>query len=229
MSSDRARLALLVHEVRSPVAALAAVARALADGAGRPGDERRLLDLAVVACTGIERLVRDAASASVVLERIDLARVVREVADAATLTGPTPVRVHGADSEIVVRADPLRVRQALDNLLRNAAAASPAGAEVVIEVALGPGTAQIAVTDDGPGIAADDLARIFEAGVRLDESQPGSGLGLALARSIAEAHAGHVRVESTVGAGSTFTLELPVTPPADDDPTGARGSPGGSR
>ena len=67
----------------------------------------------------------------------------------------------------------------------------------------------IAVSDEGEGIAADDLARVFEPGVRLTSGRPGSGLGLAVVRAIAEAHGGEVEVASAVGVGTTFRLVLP--------------------
>lgn len=210
MTPDREQLAFLVHEVRSPVGALAAVGRALAGEPGESQSRRRLLELAVAACRGIERLVRDVTVTSVVLEPVDLVRIVDDVAAAASLTSARPVDVRHAEQEIVVDADPLRLRQALDNLVRNAIAVSPADGRVVIDAVSGGGTVRIAVSDGGPGIAEADRARIFEPGVRLDEWRPGSGLGLAVARAIAEAHKGALRVESTPGVGSTFTLELPV-------------------
>ncbi len=67
----------------------------------------------------------------------------------------------------------------------------------------------IAVTDEGEGIASDDVARVFEPGVRLTAARPGSGLGLAVVRTIAHAHGGEVEVESSPGQGATFRLVLP--------------------
>jgi signal transduction histidine kinase len=208
--TEAERLALVVHEVRSPVAALAAVGLALSDDPGEPHGRRRLLELAVAACRAIDRLVRDVTVTSVVLEPVDVVRVADDVAAAASLTSPVPVGIRSRAPEIVVHADPLRIRQALDNLVRNAVAVSPAGGEVVVEVVPAGETVRIAVSDAGPGIAEVDRARIFEPGVRLDERRPGSGLGLAVARGIAEAHGGRLGVESTLGVGSTFVLELPV-------------------
>ncbi len=75
---------------------------------------------------------------------------------------------------------------------------------------------RLSVRDTGPGIAAEDLERIFERFYRLDEARTrrsgGAGLGLAIARWIAEAHGGHIAVESVVGRGSVFTLVLPHDP-----------------
>ena len=68
----------------------------------------------------------------------------------------------------------------------------------------------LAVADEGEGIAAADIARVFEPGVRLTEARPGSGLGLALVRTIAMEHGGEVEVESSPGRGATFRLVLPA-------------------
>jgi signal transduction histidine kinase len=79
-----------------------------------------------------------------------------------------------------------------------AVAASHVGATIVV-----------AVSDEGEGIPAADLERVFEPGVRLTAKRPGSGLGLAVVRAIARAHGGEVEVESTPGQGATFRLVLP--------------------
>jgi signal transduction histidine kinase len=86
---------------------------------------------------------------------------------------------------------------------------SPPEREVAIDIVARVDAVRISVSDAGPGIAERDLSRIFEPGVRLDETRPGSGLGLAVTRAIADAHGWALGVESTLGVGSTFTLELP--------------------
>jgi signal transduction histidine kinase len=206
---ERGRLAILVHEVRSPVAALAAIAETYR-GEGLDSSARRsLAALAVAACLGIERVVTDAAIASVRSEEVDLARLVTETAEAAKLRGGA-VEAVVASGLPMIEADPLRLRQALDNLVANALAHSPSGVRVVVSAAAGAGVARLSVTDTGPGIHADEQERIFEAGVRLDPRRPGSGLGLAVARAIAVAHGGELTVESAPGAGATFTIALPA-------------------
>ena len=72
------------------------------------------------------------------------------------------------------------------------------------------GNVLLAVEDHGPGIPADEQERIFDAGVRLDTRRPGTGLGLAVVRAIAEAHRGALSVQSTPGRGAMFTLQLPL-------------------
>ena len=204
--ADHDRLAILVHEVRSPVAALAAIAEASPDADSTA--QRRLVALAVAACSSIERIVSDAAVTSIEVEQVDVGRLVEECVSSAALAGGR-VRVEVEPELPPVVADPLRLRQAIDNLIANARTHAPGG-EVVVAARAGDGTAVVSVTDSGPGIPADEQERIFAAGVRLDRTRPGSGLGLAIARTIAEAHGGALEVDSAPGRGATFTLTVPL-------------------
>jgi len=207
--SDGDRLAFLVHEVRSPVAALSAIADALAGGDLDEGTRRELAGLALAACRGIERIVGDAAVGSIRLEEVDVGRLVRESVAAATLGGAS-VSLAIAAGLPRIEADPLRLRQALDNLVANAVTHSPPGGDVVISARVGNGAIRVSFSDTGVGIPIEEQERIFEPGVRLDTERPGSGLGLAVARAIAEAHGGTLTVESAPGEGATFTLVLPL-------------------
>ncbi len=206
---DPEELAILVHEVRSPVAALAAVAEAIARREQDPHAVRKLVRLALAACRSIVRIVGDAALGSMRLERVDPGRVANEAAAAAALCGAR-VRVVVAPGTPTVDADPLRLRQALDNLLANAVAHSPPGEEVVVSVHSRNGEVVVSVTDRGAGVPKEDQARIFDAGVRGDVARSGSGLGLAIARAVAEAHGGSLSLDSTPGEGATFMLALPA-------------------
>jgi signal transduction histidine kinase len=202
------RLAILVHEVRSPVAALAAIAEA-SRGRGLAHDARRsLVNLALAACRGIERNVVDASVSSVRLEHVDVGRLVREAVAAAALGGAR-VRAEVDTDLPPLRADALRVRQALDNLIGNAIAHSESDADVLVTARERDGQLMLSVADEGRGIPADEHARIFEPGVRLDGSTPGTGLGLAVVRAVAEAHGATLQLESAPGRGSTFTLVFP--------------------
>lgn len=203
------RLALLVHEVRSPTAALAAIAVALSDDGLDEVARRDLLGLALAACKGIGRIVGDAALGPLRLQEVDVARIASEAVTAAALDGAHTRLVLGSDVP-VVRGDPLRLRQVLDNLIANAVAHSPPVAEVVVSATADETDVLVSVVDVGPGIPAERHARIFEPGVRLDVGRPGSGLGLAIARAIAEAHGGTVTVDSDLGSGARFTLRLPA-------------------
>jgi two-component system sensor histidine kinase BaeS len=198
-------LDVLAHEVRSPVAALAAIAEAYpaADGVRRA----RLLELAGAAVTSIERLLIDAVPGSVRREAVDVGAVIRAAVETAGLAGPSVVADVGEG--LVVTGDPGRLRQALDNLIGNALGHSPAGATVTVTARRISSSVVIAVTDEGEGIAPADLERVFDPGVRLTITRPGQGIGLAVVRAIAQAHGGEVGVESFPGQGATFRLVLP--------------------
>jgi two-component system OmpR family sensor kinase len=207
--ADRERLAFLVHEVRSPVAALAAVAEAYrhADAEAR----RHLAGLAVTACSGIDRVVSDTRIDSIVREPVDVGRLVKQSVAAAALQGGV-IRAQVEPDIPAVHADPLRLRQAIDNLISNARTHAAPGA-VVVGVRTAPGVLVVYVTDRGPGIPVEEQERIFEAGVRLHATRPGAGLGLSFTRAIAEAHGGSLSLESAPGEETTFALTLPVDVP----------------
>ena len=206
---DSVRLAVLVHEVRSPVAALSALAETAGDSPWDAATGRELVRLAVAACLAIERLVMDATVASVRVEVVDVGALVHDAVAAHAVRGADVV-AEARDGDLVVDGDPIRLRQVLDNLLVNALAYGSA-TRVTVRAARSGEAVQVAVSDAGPGIPDSDVDRIFELGVRLDSTTRGAGLGLALARTIVEAHGGELTVESALGAGSTFTIMLPAS------------------
>src|SRR5262249_7110437 len=115
------------------------------------------------------------------------------------------------DSEpLVVRGNADQLIQLLLNLLDNAIRYAPPGDRITIGCAPDREQAVIRVRDGGPGIAPEQLQRVFDRFYRVERgrtrAQGGSGLGLAIAQSIAQAHGGHIAVESVVGQGSTFTV-----------------------
>jgi len=207
-TTDRDRLALLVHEVRSPVAALTAIAEALADGEFDRGAVRELARLALGACRGVDRIVGEAALGPLRLAEVDVQILVRDAVAAAVLGG-AHVRATIENELPRIDVDPVRLRQAIDNLIGNAVAHSGSTAEIVVRARSDGDSVRISVTDSGRGIPRAAQVRIFEPGARLDPGQPGSGLGLAIVQSIVRAHGGLVSVESTPGLGAVFTILLP--------------------
>ncbi len=205
--ADRDRLAILVHEVRSSVAALSAIAETYPQVRDDPAASRPLVELTLAASRSIERLVRDAAVASVRLEEVDVGRLAEEAVAAAVVAGGN-VRAEIARGLPLIQADPLRLRQALDNLVANALLHSGSTDDVVVRARNADGSVLISVVDTGVGVHPAEQERIFEKGVRLDEARPGSGIGLALARAIAEAHGGTLSVDSVPGQGATFNLSV---------------------
>jgi PAS domain S-box-containing protein len=113
-----------------------------------------------------------------------------------------------------VRCDEDKLRQVLVNLVENAIKYSPDGGDVKLELGATNGVARIAVRDRGLGIPAGEQQRVFEKFTRLDPEQTrgvgGTGLGLYIARELIERMGGRIDLDSTVGAGSTFTVELPL-------------------
>ena len=131
-------------------------------------------------------------------------------ASAAALGGPR-VESRIADDLPPIAGDPLRLRQALDNLVSNALAHAGSEGAVVVSADSSEAAVLLSVADSGAGIPFSEQNRIFETGVRLNEATAGSGLGLAIARAIAEAHGGTLTVTSTPGQGATFTIAIPRT------------------
>ncbi|HEX5027223.1 MAG TPA: HAMP domain-containing sensor histidine kinase [Gaiellaceae bacterium] len=207
---DTDRLAVLIHEVRSPVAALSAIAETVSDGGLDTVTRQELVRLVMLACRGIERIVGDVAVASVRLEEVDPSALVRDVAVAARLRG---WRVEAEIPQRAVpriQADPSRLRQVLDNLLANAVVHG--GKDGVVRLRLGvDDSVVVEVIDAGPGIPAAELERIFDVGVRLEADRPGTGLGLAVSRAIVEAHGGALTATSAPGRGTTMIIALPLT------------------
>ena len=204
---DAARLAILVHEVRSPVAALGAIAETYAEPELDRHARHELIRLSVAACRGVERILTDVAVASIQPELVDPEALVRDAVSAAALGG-APVEVDLASNLPWIEGDPSRLRQVLDNLITNAVLHGPSSGVVVVR-AEADETLRISVSDAGDGIPLDEQERIFEVGVRLDRSTPGSGIGLPLARAIAEGHGGSLNVATRKGT-TTFTVTLPL-------------------
>jgi two-component system sensor histidine kinase BaeS len=211
---DDDRLAVLVHEVRSPVAALGALAETAAESRGDALPT--LVRLALAACRAIERIVMDVAIASVRFEPVDVSALVRDAVAAQRVRGADVAAI--VDDGLLTDGDPVRLRQVIDNLIANALVHG-GSSEVTVHAARSDDAVDVVVSDTGPGIPADQLDRVFDAGVRLDTGVPGSGLGLALARAIAEAHGGSLTARSAPGQGAVFSLALPAV--ADQPDTAA--------
>jgi signal transduction histidine kinase len=217
-------VSLVSHELRSPMAAVIGAARTLQDrwrmlsAAQREsflaliGDETSRLAALVADVLDTSRL--EAGTFSYRFEEVDLGRIVEEAVETALLAQQdVPVVASVRGRLPAIRGDRARLRQVLGNLIENAVKYSPEGGEVRVSAATGNGAVRIAVRDTGPGIPRDQQVRIFEKFGRVDvpgASKPGTGLGLFIARSIAEAHGGALDVMSGIEPGTTFTLTLPV-------------------
>jgi two-component system, OmpR family, sensor kinase len=134
----------------------------------------------------------------------------RELRPIAAQHGVT-IRLNGSNGPL--EADPERLEQVVRNLLDNAIRYSPPGGTIIVEIKSYDGQVELAVRDEGPGIAPPALEHVFERFYRgnpASHAEAGSGLGLAICREIAEAHGGGMSATSAVGQGSTFRLRLPA-------------------
>ncbi|HVM56314.1 MAG TPA: ATP-binding protein [Gaiellaceae bacterium] len=225
LSAMRADFVSLVsHELRSPMAAVIGAARTLQERRQELTLEQREAFLALIAneTNRLATLVGDvldtsrieAGTFSHTFSQVDLVQLVDDAVALASI-GQDRVRVRAdvAGRLPPVHGDRERLRQVLSNLIDNAVKYSPECGEVRVGACAESGVVRITVSDDGPGIAHDQQQLIFEKFGRASgggATKPGTGLGLFIARSIAEAHGGTLDVESTPDAGATFTLSLPA-------------------
>ena len=216
-------VSLVSHELRSPMAAVIGAARTLQQRWRELSPEQRASFLALISdeTARLATLIGDVLDTSRIeagtftysFTDVDLADLVRETVAAMAL-GQDEVSVvaQAPDTVPAVRADRERLKQVLMNLVENAVKYSPAGGEVDVRAWAENGLVLVAVEDQGPGIPREQQGLIFEKFGRANVGggKPGSGLGLFIARSIAEAHGGSLKVRSAPGQGSTFTLVLPL-------------------
>ncbi len=216
-------VSLVSHELRSPMAAVIGAARTLQERWRELSPEQRASFLALISdeTARLATLIGDVLDTSRIeagtftysFSDVDLADLVRETVAAMAL-GQDEVAIvaQAPDTVPAVRADRERLKQVLMNLVENAVKYSPAGGGVDVRAWADNGLVLVAVEDQGPGIPREQQGLIFEKFGRANVGggKPGSGLGLFIARSIAEAHGGSLKVRSAPGQGSTFTLELPL-------------------
>jgi len=223
---QRAFVADASHELRTPLTLVRGNAEMLAMSptAKLAKEDKEYLEGIVRESEHIERLVADLATLArmdegrlqLQVEPLDLAALVQESGkDARLLAGQRPLDIDvRTDGPLIVLGDAARLRQLLVALLDNAVRYTPDGGRILLEARRGSDRAEVRVSDTGPGIAPEHLARIFERFYRADPSRSrsrgGTGLGLAIARGIAEAHGGTLNAESEPGRGSTFVLTLPL-------------------
>ncbi len=214
------------HELRTPLAAIQAnVQVALADPQPTVEDYRSRLEVTERLTRRMGRLVSDL----LFLARneggpehdavsCNLSELVQQVVEEqAPLARAAELQVQfKSNGPAVVNASPDQLLRLLTNLLSNAIRYTPPGGRVQLSVRREPREVEIIVKDTGIGIPAAHLPQIFERFYRVDSARSrqagGSGLGLAIARTIAENHGGTISVESTPGAGTTFSVRLPARP-----------------
>lgn len=213
----------VAHEIRNPLNAIGMAAQRLgrefsptADG-DEYGQLTNTVRSEVLRINRIiEQFLRYARPAAPSPREVDLAAMVREMVTLVRgrFEAKGVALVAEAPGSLVTTADPDLLRQALHNLLDNALDACPAGGSTVVEARTVGEHLELVVHDDGPGIAAADLQRIFNL---YHTTKPeGTGVGLAVVDQVAGQHGGKARVESGPGRGATFILELPRVDAARD-------------
>jgi two-component system sensor histidine kinase MprB len=200
------------HELRTPLTAARTNVDLVREGKLPDEEVRHALDEASVELDSLTSLVSDlvelarGAERKLRLEDVALDDLVSAAIERAKARAPEATFVTSL-SPVHVRVDPILVERAVGNLLDNAVKYSPAGAPIEVTVHDG----EVVVADRGPGIAEEDLPRIFDRFYRAAaaRAKPGAGLGLAIVREAAEAHGGAARAESNAD-GARFTLSLPA-------------------
>jgi two-component system, OmpR family, sensor kinase len=214
------------HELRTPVTSIRGFAELFRRGAGeRPADLANVMRRIEQEGERMGELVEELLllarlDQGLPLERepVDLAVVVDAAVDAARAAAPErPIDVE-CESPLIVLGAESRLRQVVDNLLTNARVHTPGGTLVHLRLTAEDGRAVLEVSDEGPGVPAEEADRIFERFHRIDRSrarsQGGVGLGLAIVRSVVEAHGGAVVYRPRPGGGSVFRVSLPLARPA---------------
>jgi two-component system OmpR family sensor kinase len=150
-------------------------------------------------------------------EAVALRPLVADAVDAVRAVEPQRHLSLDARYGLLVRGDSGRIRQAVDNLLRNAVVHTPPDSPVAVKVVTVGSVARLSVADEGPGLSPDEAEHVFDRFFQADLSRTGqgTGLGLSIVAAIAEAHGGRTWVESTPGVGSTFYFELPIDTATD--------------
>ncbi len=225
VAAQRQLVADASHELRTPLTSLRTNIEVLERG-GVISDEdrRRLLADVRSELEELTVLVADLVELGRGSEPVQTAVDVRLDQLVATAVGraaarQTRVRFEASLEPCVVQGVPERLERAIVNLLDNAAKFSPAGSAVQVTLRGG----ELTVRDHGPGIAADDLPKVFDRFYRAPAARgtPGSGLGLAIVRQVAESHGGTVAAEPAPGGGARFRLRLPAVPaPPVNDTSG---------
>ena len=221
------------HELRTPLSSILAFADvSLREGVGMSAQQRAAWTEVAASASRLsdtldnvlDVMYLDSGKAALSVELVDLVDVVCEVdacmrprADERAIELVSFV----APGVPFVEADPDKLRRALENLVDNALKFTPRGGLVVVHAfhRKNDSAVHLRIDDNGIGIAEEDQAAVFERYAQVDDSVArsfgGCGLGLAVAREFVAMHGGTVRVDSTLGAGSSFTIALPTSAPSE--------------
>jgi heavy metal sensor kinase len=211
------------HELQTPLTILKGELEVALRTPRSPAEYQRVLTSALEECERLVRLVEgllllaraDAGMLRMDRQPVDLDQLAVEVFEQAQILAKSHAVTLCLDSiaPLTMQGDRVHLRRLLFNLIDNAIKYTPPGGRVALALGREEGWAMLQVSDTGIGLAPEEQAKIFQRFYRAAnaplQSEGGSGLGLCIAQSIAEAHGGRIRVESTPGHGSTFTVHLP--------------------
>ena len=211
------------HELRTPVSVIVTQTQSTLNRERTPGEYRETIEACQRAAQRMRRLIEsllelarlDAGQETLRRASFDLANTARESVDLIRpLAKLREITINCDLSPCETLGDSERLAQVATNLLSNAVNHNKDGGEIRVSTRWENGVATFIVSDNGPGITPEHLTRVFDRFYRLDASrtstQGRSGLGLAISKAIVEAHGGSIEVASQPGAGSTFTVRLPL-------------------
>lgn len=219
------------HELRTPLAAIRGYLQLYDRGMLRePTERKRAWDRMTAESERMARLVDELLMLARLdqrpelrLRNVDVCRLVRDAAEDLRMQQPERPMDVDAGGSVPVRADEAGLRQVLGNLLGNVRTHTPADVPVRLAVVRGDGEVRLSVADEGPGLAPEDAARVFDRFFRAGGGA-GSGLGMAIVQGVVRAHGGEVAVDTAPGEGLTVTVTLPDH--AARDGTAARAAEG---
>jgi len=216
-------VSMVSHEFRTALVGIQGFSEILTTEANSPEDVKSLAGDIFSDAQRLNRMINEmldldrmeAGKIRIQPKPVDVNSLVREVVDRARASSDNhTVRTELDDALPIINADPDRLIQVISNLVSNAVKYSPDGGEVTISTAAENGQVRVAVKDQGVGIPAEFIGRVFGRYERFENTKTskvvGTGLGLAISRQIIELHGGKIWVESEVGSGSTFQFTVPV-------------------
>lgn len=238
-TAQRDFVANVSHDLKTPLTAITGWSQALLDGAAHTPDEQRQAAETIYAeANRMGRMVNDlldlarieSGQFTLSPKPVDLAALIQQVYRSFLPRAEAKEIELGLDGETVpfVSGDPDRLVRVFNNLVDNALTYTPPGGRVELIVRSAENRVEVTVQDNGPGIAEEELARIFERFYRLEKSRArgeagrGSGLGLAIVRELVAAHGGQVLVSSEPGRGTAIVVRLPIAAGAEGSPSVVR-------
>jgi two-component system heavy metal sensor histidine kinase CusS len=211
----------LAHELRTPIANMMGEAQVALSRDRSPGEYREIIESTIGECERLARIVDnllfvarvDAAREPIARQRFDARAAVEKIAAFYQMIADDHHVAISCSGEGQIHADPALFERAVGNLVDNALRFTPENGSIQIALSEHMADFEVAVSDNGCGIAPEHLPRVFDRFYRADSSRSsyGAGLGLALVKSIVDLHGGSTKIESKLARGTTVKLSFPNT------------------